>query len=636
MVVAAVLATTTTASAAPEIYPLSKVRRGQTGYGFTTPKAGPPERFTFEVLSVMKNFLPKVDIVLIKSDDPMLATTGIWAGMSGSPLYIEDKLACAVSYGWSFNKITMGGCTPIELMKDEGLDVPRRGAPSSTATKGKDGKPGKAAPAAKQSKSGKTKTTSQTETQAIAPGSIGTMAEWRKLAPDDDVGAALGGRTAWALQPPLPPVARSDQKVDDQLLTASVPLGITGFSAPAFAELETMFAGYNVTPERTGGATTSDDPEAPAKLAMGGSISIILVRGDMSIAATGTVSYIDGNKVLAFGHPMFSSGEMYMPVATAKVHGVVASAQRPFVLAASGNEVGSMVQDRTTMIAADLGLRDPMIPVDIFVTAKSDKSTDKGEFHVDVLQDRFFTSGLAGAATANAINYYLPDRERVTAKITSKIAIKGHGELAFTDYLYAEDGASSIIGGARALRAANAILLNPYEEVELERVSVDVDLRFSADYGDIKEIQLPSQMLTPGKRAMVKVVMDTFENGEIVEEVPVDVPASLAGAIVQLDITAGDSARLDAAPAVDFDSLMAAIKKMLPGNVWAATLSVADEGVAIDGIVVRDLPPSAADKLRPASRTQRAATYKPIARTVSPAKRVLNGGASMMVRIADK
>lgn len=622
LVAAAVLGTAATAAAAPpEIYPLSKVRRGQTGYGFTTFKAAPPERFTFEVMSVMRNFLPKVDIIIIKSDDPKLAVTGIWAGMSGSPLYIEDKLACAVSYGWSFNKITMGGCTPIQLMKDEGLDVPRRSGPTTAA---KD-KGGKGKPAAKPVS---TKTTT-------APNSVASMAEWRKLAPNGLASEAIGGRGSWLVQAPLPPVAQPSSTIDDQTITAAVPLAISGFSAPAYAELAKMFDGSNLMPMRSAGSA-ADDKEAPAKLEMGGSISVVLINGDMTAAATGTVSYIDGNKVLAFGHPMFGAGEIYMPVATAKVHGVVASAQRPFVLASPGREVGSLVQDRNTMIMADLDLRDPLVPVDIFVTAAGAGHTDKGEFHVDVLNNRFFTAGLAGAAAGNAMNYYLPDKEHVTAKIDSTVRIKGKGELSFTDFLYADDGAGSVIGGARALRAANALLLNPFEPVEIEGIEVKVDLRFAADYGDIKEIQLASQTLPPGKKSMVRVVMDSYDGGEIIEEVPVEVPASLAGSIVQLDISSGDVARLDAAPAVDLDSLLAAIRKMLPGNVWAVTLSVADEGAAVDGIVVKDLPASAQDKLRPGSRTQRATAYKPVVRTTSPAKRVLNGSATLLVRIADK
>src|SRR3954469_14413455 len=108
------------------VFPVSKVQRGQTGYGLTTFAGTKPERFTFEVVSVVKNFLPKQDIILVKSDDPKLQVSGFWQGMSGSPLYIEDKLVCAFSYGFRFNKVALGGCTPIDYMKKEGLDAYRR------------------------------------------------------------------------------------------------------------------------------------------------------------------------------------------------------------------------------------------------------------------------------------------------------------------------------------------------------------------------------------------------------------------------------------------------------------------------------------------------------------------------------
>src|ERR1044072_8324631 len=117
-----------------EVFPVSKVQRGQTGYGLTTFAGTKPERFTFEVVSVVKNFLPKQDIILVKSDDPKVQVSGFWQGMSGSPLYIEDKLTCAFSYGFRFNKVALGGCPPIEYMKKDGLDTIRRG--KVTAAKG--------------------------------------------------------------------------------------------------------------------------------------------------------------------------------------------------------------------------------------------------------------------------------------------------------------------------------------------------------------------------------------------------------------------------------------------------------------------------------------------------------------------
>ena len=93
--VALLLVASTASAGPPEIYPISKVHRGQTGYGMTTFAGDTPERFTFEVVSVVHNFLPKQDIILVKSDDPKLQTSGFWQGMSGSPLYIDDKVVCA-------------------------------------------------------------------------------------------------------------------------------------------------------------------------------------------------------------------------------------------------------------------------------------------------------------------------------------------------------------------------------------------------------------------------------------------------------------------------------------------------------------------------------------------------------------
>ena len=122
-------------------------------------------------------------------------------------------------------------------------------------------------------------------------------------------------------------------ETSDGALTAAVPMSVSGFSAPAFNQIEKMFAGANVVPMRAGGASGSPTEGGPTKFVMGGSIAVELVKGDMSMAATGTVSYVDGDKVLAFGHPMFQTGEMYAPVSTATVHTVIPSSMSAFVMA---------------------------------------------------------------------------------------------------------------------------------------------------------------------------------------------------------------------------------------------------------------------------------------------------------------
>jgi hypothetical protein len=336
---------------------------------------------------------------------------------------------------------------------------------------------------------------------------------------------------------------------------------------------------------------------------------------------------------------MFQAGEIYAPVASAEVTTVIASAQFPFVMAMPKRELGSLVQDRQSTIMADTKLKSRMIPLDIHVTSRS---ADKGgavethDFHVEVLDDKFLTPSLAGAAAMNAVSVYAPDRDHVTAKIDSLVKLQDLGELRFTDYLYANDGATSVIGGARGLRALAALSFNPFAPAKAERVELWVDLTFSADYGEVRSLELAAPELRPGQDNKVTVVMDAVDGTEVREELTFHVPKSLAGSMVQLEVAAGDSARLDAAPPVDLPSLLKAFRSLLPGNVWAITLYAPDEGVAVGGVVVKDLPASMHDKLRPGTRTQRAAAFKPMARTQVKARRVIGGGSTLLVRIAAK
>ena len=592
-----------------EIFPVSKVQRGQTGYGLTTFAGTVPERFTFEVVSVVKNFLPKQDIILVKSDDPKLAVSGFWQGMSGSPLYLDDKLVCAFSYGFRFNKVALGGCTPIAYMKHEG-DAFRRGKAIQAA-----GSPYK----------------------TVQP-MVASLDDWRRLTPRVDAAeamAALGpSRKSWLLAAPLPAPVGRPPALDDQTMTASVPLSISGFSAPAFGQLEKLFGDSNIVPVRAGGTGSSGGKSegGPTQFLPGAPLAVELIRGDMSAAGICTVSYVEGDKVLSCGHPLFQTGETYAPVSTASIHTVIPSAQSAFVMGTPMNEIGSLVQDRQAAIVADTGLRTPTIPVDISITSGTDKHVETGTFHVQILNNKFLTPSLAGAAVMNAINYYLPDRDDVTARVESSVAIKGFEPIHFVDYVYANDGAASVMGAVRGLRVLVPLLLNPYAPISIDRVDLKVDLRFEANYGEIKEVKIPTADLLVGHN-VIKVAMSTWDGKDIIEDVPVDVPASLAGSIVQLEVCAGDAAKLDAPPPVDLPSLLTAFRSLLPGNVWSVTLYPADEGVALDGKLVRDLPASALDKLHPQSHTQRAQLYKPIARTKSSAKRVVNGTSTTLVRV---
>jgi hypothetical protein len=619
----AVLLSTPGAGAdAPEIYPLSKVKRGDTGYGMTTMSGTTPTRFEFEVIGVNKNFLPKMDIILVKSDDPQLEVSGFWQGMSGSPLYINDTLTCAFSYGFRFNKKAIGGCTPLHYMKKEGFDTPLR---SNTQGSG-------ATPRNKSSASN-----SSGRTQVEQPAA--TLDEWLRVAPNRDVDSALAKlgapRTPWLMSTTLPAVTKASEDDEEAgMVAASVPLAMSGFSKDAFDVASNILDDYPIAPMRAGG--TGDPSDGPTEFVMGGAIGVQLIRGDMSATATGTVSYIDGDRVLAFGHPMFQAGEIYAPVATAEIHTVIPSALSAFIVASPLREIGALVQDRQSTIMADTSLATRMIPVDIQLEMHAGGKTEKGEFHVEILNNKYFSGSLAGVAAMNAASYYMPDRDPATAYMESSVYIKGHKPIQFVDYLHSANGPSGIVGGARGLRVLVPLLMNPYSPLEIERVELNMVIKYDNNYGDIVDIRLPSTELPPGERTYVDVTMETYDGEDIVERIPFDVPATLAGSIVRVEVTAGDATTLDSAPPESLDDLVDAFRQLLPGNVYAVTLYTADEGVAIDGQLIKDLPASALDKLKTVSRTQKTSTYRPMARSIAPATRVINGGRSKLVKIADK
>ncbi len=615
------------ADAPPEIYPLEKVRRGQKGYGLTTMKGTTPERFSFEVIGVNHNALPKMDLILVKSNDPKLAVTGFWAGMSGSPLFLEGKVVCAFSYGYAFNKVAIGGCTPIRHMKKEGY-IPRRNTDSATMgrpvhkTLGRQGKRGHVAQNA---------------------ASAANWREWRKLTPSGSLSEAMASvasdaSTPWIFKAPLPTTPLLATATEDNgLVAASVPMAMSGFSRSAFRQAKRLMANFPVKPMQAGG--TGNANIGPRHFRLGGSIAIQFMRGDMSMAATGTVSYVEKNRVLAFGHPMFQSGEIYAPVATAEVHTVIPSARQAFVIASPLREIGSLVQDRQSTIMADTALRSDMIPLKVTIRshgARGQQSAQVDTFEVELLNNRFFTPILAGIAASNAASHFHPDQDHVTAKMTSTVKVRGYPSLSFTDYAYSESGAGGLVGNARALRALIPLLHNPFSPIEIEKIDLDVDISFDHNHGEIEAIRLPTAELQPGESSYVDVTFRRYDDKRIVERLPFDVPAALAGSLVRLAVSAGDVAQVDAAPPQSVAGLIALFRNLLPGNVIAITLFSAEEGVAFKGKLVRDLPASALDKFHTANRTQTTSTYKPMARTIHPSKRVISGAKSLLIKVGNK
>ena len=285
--------------------PLSDVKPGMVGQALTVFQGTKPEPFKVRVVSVMHNFLPKQDVILIRAEDPRVEFSGIVAGMSGSPVYIDGKLVGAVAYAWSFAKEPLGGVTPIESMLAE-KRRPRRVGREYFAEGGPDNGQGQAKPGGRP--------VARRSLRIPAAMSGGAGAEPQRL--------RLARRAvAWSRPAAGRPGARQRRAAPAARLGAAHGLRLR----PAHRRR----AGRRDASDRPGAAAGGRrghiGPPKAGHVEPGSAIGVELVRGDMSTVATGTVTYVNGSDVLAFGHPLFGIGEVYLPMVDAEIHAFLPS-----------------------------------------------------------------------------------------------------------------------------------------------------------------------------------------------------------------------------------------------------------------------------------------------------------------------
>ena len=282
-----------------------------------------------------------------------------------------------------------------------------------------------------------------------------------------------------------------------------------------------MFAPTGLVPLQAGGGR-KPGPPAAGHVAPGSAIGVELVRGDMSTVATGTVTYVDGRSVLAFGHPLFGIGEVYLPMVDAHIHAFMPSLAQSFKMSSPLNEVGTLVQDRQSCIIGDLDARSTMLPIDVRV---SGPGVEPRRFHAEVARNRRLTPMLTSMVVSNAIADAEPDVTDMVVTVTSKVGVKGHPTLELRDQIFSPEGVSGrALSMSRGLRAMGELLFNPFEPVVLDRIDVDVRVEYRRDVAEIIGVSLPGQEVHAGDTVPLRVTLRPYAGPEYVETVPVDHP----------------------------------------------------------------------------------------------------------------
>jgi hypothetical protein len=546
------------------ILPLAEVRPGMVGEARTVFQGSTPEPFKVRVLSVLRNFLPKQDIILVRAEDARVEGTGIAAGMSGSPVYVDGKLMGAIAYGWSFAKEPLAGVTPIEAMLAE-RDRPDR-------------------------------------------------------PPDpyrEDVENPSKEPAVASLSPRLQPVA--------------LPLAVSGVSDAALAYLDDELRAFGIHPVRAAGAGGRTSSDATVQPVPGAALGVALTKGDMTTTAMGTLTYVDGNKVFGFGHPMFGIGAVRLPMVLGEIHAIIPSLSSSLKVSSPVREIGAITDDGKNGIIGVLGETAAKVPV---VVRVSSQGHDKPSFSVEVARHRKLLPVLSTMAISTALADAIPDFADVVADVTTRLGVRGFGTIELRDQVFSgESLAPRVMAMSHGMRALGDLLGNPFAPAMVERIDVSARVEFRTGTADIVALAAPFEKVHPGDKLPLQVTLRPYNAAEVVEVVSIEIPRTMAGKIVKIEVAAGSSVKPELPKPEDLGGFIQNLRKYYPATTLVVSLATKDDGTSLHGKLIRNLPPSALDTLRPASRSRHGDEVHMVRQSAFPGSRILAGKAEIAVQV---
>jgi hypothetical protein len=480
------------------LMPVSEIKPGMVGVGRTVFEGTELQEFKARILGVLHNVQgPQRDLILARLEGGPLAKTGVAAGMSGSPVYIDGKLIGAVSYSiGSFATEAIAGITPIAEMKDA-TQTPRR-APSQQA---------------------------RIQLPITRDGLTAALnATYARLAP-------FANRPADVQVLGLP--AATGAQLAAMLRPISTPLIMSGFEPSTADLLSPAFSAAGFTPVlggAVGGQATADITKMMSgPLREGDAIGVSLVGGDLEMGATGTITHIDGDRIYAFGHPFFNIGPAQLPMTRAYVYAMLPSLMSSFKISTMGEVIGTLQQDRATAIAGTLGKGPAVIPMKVTLQSTREDGSATRSFDFTIGNDQVFTPLLAYVTLANTLASYERQFGAATFSIKSRAQIQGHNDLAVED-VFTGDGAT--LGAATAVAGPISMLLaNDYEPVTVSKLDISIEAREAARTVSIERVWLDDVRPRPGRTVPLKVLTRSYRGEEKISTVPIEIPPNASGSL---------------------------------------------------------------------------------------------------------
>jgi SpoIVB peptidase S55 len=529
------------AQAAQPTIAVDQIHAGMRGVAYTVFEGVKPESMDVEVLGVLRNVNgPKGDIILVRLHGTKVEYTGVVAGMSGSPVYLDGKLAGALAFRiGEFSKEPIAGVTPIASMLEiNALD--RSPAEEAAATR----------PSV-------------------------TSATGKTAAPGDAV--ALRNAT---------------EDYANYLKPIETPLVFNGFSEDAVRRFAPEFASAGIVPVM-GAGSVSDDKQ-PEPLEPGSAVSAILVRGDMDIAATCTVTYIDPQRLLACGHPLLQFGAVDLPMNKAQVLATLASPLNAFKIVNTTEEAGVFVQDRHTGIMGVFNKQPEMIPVTLTINGGKQKK----EFHYEVLNNPRLSPVAIMATVFNALHGVNEYGEEITYRLNGTINVKGFPEVALKNmFAPSENGQPAAMQAALTLGDRfGRIYDNAYNTPAVQSVKLDFDLVRERRWAHLESARTDVTEARPGDQVTVETVLAPYRGERVVQSIAVRIPTSASKGTLRILVSDGETldrvGRMNPAfgRKLDLASTIALLNKEHTNNRVYVSLLEADPEARVADKVMPTLP----------------------------------------------
>lgn len=538
---------------------VDEIKRGMDAYCLTVLAGTEPQKYPLKVVSVVYNQAPGRNAILVMGTDEAFIHIGATQGCSGSPVYIDGRMAGALSAGWTFATDPLYSVTPIE-------DMLRVGSVADSAS----------------------------ASATTAPAANTMIADFSKpidlLSAREYVFSSL----------------RASRNTSGGFMALPCPL-VTSFPGSVCQSLSEEFSGIGLLPLAGGGISGSDDSNEEVKYVPGGVLAIPLVSGDISMAAVGTVTEVVDDKVYGFGHSFLGQGAVDLPMSAGNVHTVVSSMNISFKMASAGKIRGAFRADESTAIFGKTGEEAKLIPLKIKVNRFD--SVEEKVYNCNLAYHRLYTTAILQAALSGAAEMQGPLPVDHMVQYKGSISVKGYDPIMI-DNISSGKSVSDVVG--EAVGAVSMLMNSPFGDAEIESLDFEINIKPDNLLASLSSVQLEDMTVKPGDNIAATVILQSYLSEKTAYQMDMQIPKDLKPGKYKVIIAGSAAYRKFIAKAQphwfiarDLDSLVKALRRVVSNrrDKLYMLLQLPADGITIEGNELARLPGSKTILLKSPTRT---------------------------------